>query len=170
MKCSHLWSAAPLKPGSAWRWEQESTDLHGTAQKCGWNNINGISLKLSKELLKWSKSCFTSPSQHRCSLCRQECLAVNAKGGWQDQGVSKEGDQSLVGWEDSLGFTAVLPCGTVPPKITRKEKRRRKNHLQVGFDIIKTNSLWNILYRPSQRRNKPAPVSFLEEIPWLQHS
>lgn len=137
LKCSHLWGAAPLKPDSAWRWEQESRGLHGTAQRCSWNNISGISSKLSKELLKWSKNCFASHPRHRRSLCRQECLAVNARGEWQDQGVSSEGDQSLVGWEDNLGFTAVLPWGTFRPEITRREKRRQKNHSQVGFDIIK---------------------------------
>lgn len=149
LKCSHLWGTAPLKPGSAWRWEQESRDIHGMAQRCSWNNINGIALKVSKGLLKWSKNCFTSHPGHRFSLCRQECLAVNAKGEWQDRGVGRAGNQSLVGWGDNLDLTAALPCGTFPPEITRRQKRRSKDHVQVGFDTIKTNSLWNILYRPS---------------------
>lgn len=27
-------------------------------------------------------------------------------------------------WEENLGFIAVFPCGTFPPEITRREKRR----------------------------------------------
>ena len=89
------------------------------------------------------------------ALSAGRCIWQQMARGTQDRGASREVDRSLVGWgQDDLGFIAVLPTGTFPPGIMRrKEKRGGKDHFQVGFDIIKTNSLWSILYKSQLERD-----------------
>ena len=109
-------------------------DLHGGAKRRNQNNRSGISLKSSVKLLKWSESGFyISPLTQMVSL-QAGVFGRKCPGGTQDRGVSRDVDQSLVGWgQGDLGFIAVLPSGTFPPGITRRRGKGGKGPFPSGI-------------------------------------